>query len=131
MRPLGVFGPRNRAELDLDRATLLAQGTLEASVRDKVAAYLRSGTLVLALMEYTTDVVNAAFGVSGGSGIMTDGNYYWRVDAADYIEHYGFTLDEEILDWMKQNSWNAPPVSEEKLRNIDAELFARLRSREG
>ena len=47
VKPLGAFGPRNRAEFDLDRATLLAQGTLDAPTREHVTAYLRSGTLVL------------------------------------------------------------------------------------
>ncbi|MFV0460776.1 MAG: hypothetical protein ACK5MT_18630 [Actinomycetales bacterium] len=93
-----------------------------------MAAYLRSGTLVLALMEYTTDVVGDAFGVPGGSGIQTDGTYYWRVDAAEYVEHYGVGLDEEFLAWMEHHAWRAPTVPPADLADIDAQLFERLRA---
>jgi len=128
VKPLGVFGPRNRAEFDLDRATLLAQGTIDASTREHVAAYLRSGTLVLALMEYTADVIDGAFGVSGGSGILTDGTYYWRVDAAYYVEHHGIAIEDELVAWMEQHGWRAPEVSSGELAVIDGLLFERLRS---
>jgi len=128
VKPLGAFGPRNRAEFDLDRATLLAQGTLDAPTREHVTAYLRSGTLVLALMEYTTDVIDGAFGVSGGSGILTDGTFYWRVDAADYVEHHGVAIDDELVAWMEQHGWSAPRVPSGELAIIDGYLFERLRS---
>ncbi|HWU32161.1 MAG TPA: hypothetical protein VN108_04760 [Marmoricola sp.] len=93
-----------------------------------MAQYLRSGTLVLALMEYTTDVIDPSFGVSGGSGILTDGTYYWRVDAADYVERHGVALDDEIVAWMEQEGWRAREVLQEELVAIDADLFDRLRS---
>ncbi|MFZ2503067.1 MAG: hypothetical protein WAW88_10380 [Nocardioides sp.] len=127
VRPLGVFGPRSRSEFALDREELLAQGTLAESLRGQVAAYLRSGALVLALMEHTRDVIDGAFGTPGGSGILTDGTFYWRADAADYVEHYGIAVDEEALDWMESNDWQAPAVTPDELSRIDAELFKRLR----
>lgn len=130
VKPLGVFGPRNRAEFELDRATLLAQGTLDVVTRERVAAYLRSGTLALALMEYTTDVIDGAFGVSGGSGILTDGTYYWRVDAADYVDLHGVALDDELLAWMELQGWRAPEVPAGELAAIDGYLYERLRSRQ-
>lgn len=128
VRPLGVFGPRNRSEFALDREELLARGALAESLREQVAAYLRSGTVVLALMEHTRDVIDGSFGTPGGSGILTDGTYYWRADAADYVEHHGVAVEEEALEWMERHAWQAPAVSPDELSRIDAELFARLRS---
>lgn len=128
VRPLGVFGPHNRAEFALDRELLLAQDRLDEPTRERVAGYLRSGTLVLALMEYTTDVIDGAFGVSGGSGIVTDGIYYWRFDAAWYVECYGIAIAGELLAWMEQHDWRAPEVAAHELAEIDAYLFERLRS---
>ncbi|MEZ5192623.1 MAG: hypothetical protein R2734_08950 [Nocardioides sp.] len=98
------------------------------SLREQVAAYLRSGTVVLALMEHTRDVIDGSFGTPGGSGLLTDGTYYWRADAADYVEHHGVAVEEEALEWMERHAWQAPAVSPDALSRIDAELFERLRS---
>lgn len=47
VRPLGVFGPAGPNP------------------------FARGGVLVIALMEYTEDVLGGRFGVSGGSGVKT------------------------------------------------------------
>jgi hypothetical protein len=109
--PLGVFGrgwPSSESER-VRRELLPLVGKLSEDECPLIARYLRAGTVVFALMEWTTDVIGAfpepklekfrpgfhileavggRFDVAGGSGILTDGTYYWRTDTADYVEHY-------------------------------------------
>ncbi len=49
------------------------------------------------------------FDVAGGSGILTDGAYYWRTDTADYVEHYWTGLPDEFLRHGRSLGWMAPP----------------------
>lgn len=130
VKPLGVFGPGGDRPFELSPEVLRPLvGELDAELRAKVAGYLRGGALVIALMEYTEDVLEGRFGVSGGSGVMTDGTYYWRCDAADYVETYGIGLDQSALDHMARAEWSAPPVSQADVLDIDDFLVRELRKR--
>jgi len=123
--PLGLFGvvtgehefARLRDEL---RALV---GALPKDERSSIAAYLRSGAITAAIMEYTHDMLNGAFGVSGGSAVLTDGTYYWRYDTADYVEHYGIGLPEEFLRHGRSLGWVARPLSQEDILALDAYIY--------
>jgi hypothetical protein len=128
VEPLGVFGPGGDTPFDIEPEDLRPLvGTLDAGLRKKVAGYLRGGTVVIALMEYTEDVLEGRFGVSGGSGVMTDGSYYWRCDAAEYVQTYGIGLDQSIVDHMERANWQAPAVPPASVAAIDGFLVKRLR----
>lgn len=84
--PLEVLSPQGDAPFVLaPQALLPLKGAIQDELRPLVAGYLRSGTVVLALMSYTEDVLHGRFGVDGGSGVLTDGRYFWRRDAAEYV----------------------------------------------
>jgi hypothetical protein len=123
--PLGIFGViASQPEFEQLRDDLLAlQGAIPENERPLIARYLRAGAIVAALMEYTRDVVGGAFGVSGGSAINTDGTYYWRVDAADYVEHYGIRLPDSFICHGRALQWLAPAVSPEDVLLIDKYLY--------
>jgi len=115
---------------------LVLAGAIPREERSAIASYLRAGAIVFAFMEWTTDVVGAfrkprldrkkvtgthildvvggAFDTAGGSGICTDGFYYWRADAADYVEHYGIGLPEDFLRHGRSSGWIAPPTMTEE-----------------
>jgi hypothetical protein len=127
-KPLGVFGPTRASAFALSADTLRPLvGKLDRELRPAVAAYLRAGAVVLPIMEYTEDVLGKRFGVSGGSGVLTDGTYYWRGDAADYVETYGIGLDDEFVLHMMENDWSVPEVPEEVLVAYDEYLYTLLR----
>ena len=92
--PLVPFGSANR--LDGDSLVKL-RGSILPGSRHEIPNYLRNCSLILAWMEYTRDQIGDQFGVSGGSAIMSDGVYYWRLDAADYVETYGIALPPDFL----------------------------------
>ncbi len=112
LEPLGIFAPRLDGEslITIETATPL-RGRLSPELRSPVASYLRAGAILFAIMEYTDDVLEQRFGVSGGSAVLSDGRYYWRLDAADYVETYGLAVPEDALDHMRLRGWK-PPVFE-------------------
>jgi hypothetical protein len=126
VEPLGVFGPTREAPV-MKAATLrqLRDG-LDPGLRASVAAYLKSGAVILAFMEYTTDLLEGRFGVSGGSGVLSDGVYYWRRDAAEYVGEYGIMLPPPVLEHMVRQNWTVPALDDEHLKVIDRYLFAEL-----
>lgn len=77
-------------------------------------------------MEYTVDVLDQRFGVSGGSAILTDGHYYWRRDAAEYIEEYGIGIEPSAIAWMSAKNWTVPDLSAEEISGIDSYLYSTL-----
>jgi hypothetical protein len=128
--PLGVFGVLARPhEMEELREELRAlSGAILAPERESIANYLRSGAVVVALMEYTRDVLGNAFGVSGGSGIHTDGVYYWRRDAAEYVYHYGIGLPADFVEHGRHLQWVPRSLSQEQIAAIDHYLVTNMRT---
>ncbi len=98
LRPLSVFAAEDlRSEPSAAQYMRSIAGKIELDDRDFLAAYLRSGQMVLAWMEQTTDVISGQFSVAGGSAILSDGKFFWRLDTADYVEAYGVQLPDEFI----------------------------------
>lgn len=148
VKPLGLFGKFPGSELKRGELLALA-GALAEGERAAIASYLRAGAIVFAIMECTKDVIGAfpkirrenirpgvnileawggAFAVSGGSAILTDGTFYWRLDAADYVEHYGIGLPEEFLCHGRSLGWSAPQLTPERVLAIDRYLMESART---
>lgn len=105
-------------------------GALDRSERNNIASYLRKGSVVLAIMEYTTDIVDGKFGTSGGSGILTDGEYYWRGDAADYVEVYGVSPGEAFIRHVHERGGEPPSLSQDTILEIDDYLVSLRRRKQ-
>lgn len=149
IKPLGVFGFAWPIDKEPVRRVLLPLvGMLPEAQRSSIGAYLRAGAITFAAMEYTTDVLGAfpnprrdkllagahilevfggAFAVPGGSGVLTDGTYYWRRDTADYVEHYGVGLPEEFLRHGRSLGWVARPMSQEDILAADQYVMEHIR----
>lgn len=124
LHPLGVFAimdfstsPDRAAELLRPRA-----GTLDHEDALRIAAYLRSGELVLAIMEQTVDVLDSRFSTAGGSGIQTDGRFFWRLDAADYVEHYDMSVPADFVELGRSIGWEPSELTAEQLRHADVAI---------
>jgi hypothetical protein len=60
VRPLGVFGLNGDEPFELTRDELEPLvGYLGVELRSKIGGYLRSGSMAMPIMEYTTDVLEA------------------------------------------------------------------------
>lgn len=129
VKPLGIFGQiHSQRSIAAMRDELAARvGGIPEADRRQVSEYLRSGSVVIALMEHTTDVIDGKFSSAGGSGIFTDGEYYWRGDTALYVEHYGIELPSEFMDYGSGIHWTSPKLTQDEILDIDDYLVSELR----
>ena len=122
--PLGIFGRIASQSAFAENADELRRraGEIPDGEREKIAEYLRSGTPVIALMGFSEDVLGSKFSRSGGTAIMSDGRFFWRLDAADYVEHYGIGLPEEFIAHGTARQWIAPTLSRDEVIDVDDRL---------
>lgn len=126
VRPLGVFGPLGERPFTLDPAVLRPLvGGLAADTRQQVADYLRGGTIIGALMGHSVDVLDGRFSVAGGFALLTDGEWYWRQDAADYVEQYGIAPPDEFV-WQCLRLGTPPELGTDRTNDIDNYLYGLL-----
>ncbi|WP_147434131.1 hypothetical protein [Propionibacterium australiense] len=77
----------------------------DPSTLKRIIGYLDNATLVYPWMEYTEDLIGGKFGVPGGSATMSDGTYYWRYDAVEYLKHYPIRIPEEAIKHFESKNW--------------------------
>jgi hypothetical protein len=122
---LSPIGALSILHLDADiRRTQVVFGRIRdrfVGDADVVSAYLRGGTVLLAVMEHTRDLLEGRFETPGGSAILTDGKFFWRLDAADYLEHYRVALPSEFVAWGESLGWEPVVLSEDAF--FDADTF--------
>jgi hypothetical protein len=80
-------------------------------------------------MEHTKDLIADSFGVPGGSSMMTDGHYYWRLDTAEYVAVYGCALPQDFLVACRARAWAAARLSDDEIASADDYIMRRLRER--
>ncbi|MFI1003189.1 hypothetical protein ACIP10_29700 [Streptomyces galbus] len=74
-------------------------------------------------MGFSEDVLGNRFTCSGGPALMSDGDFFWRLDAADYVEHYGVALPEEFLAHGTARQWTAArPLTRDEILEVDHRL---------
>ncbi|NEA46713.1 hypothetical protein [Streptomyces sp. SID10815] len=122
--PLGIFGRIASQSAFVENAEELGHlvGTIPMEERGKVAGYLRSGTPIIALMGLSKNILGNKFSCSGGTAITSDGRFFWRLDAADYVEHYGIELPEEFIVHSTARQWIAPVLSRDEVIDVDNRL---------
>ncbi len=120
LQPLGPFAILRLSERPEDARRWLseARGGLELPA-GLVSAYLRAGSVVLAIMEQTVDLVGAKFSVAGGSAIQTDGEFFWRMDTADYIDAYRVALPDEFLLQRLEAGWSQRVLTRQEMIDVD------------
>lgn len=124
LRPLGTLAPMGRERWS--GATLDRSEEMPADLRARVSDYLAGCPVFLAWMEYTRDELEDRFGVSGGSAIASDGLYYWRLDAVEYIKEYGIPVPAEAIAHFQKASWTPPTLDRDAYIEIYQELDERL-----
>jgi hypothetical protein len=90
--------------------------------QDLVVRYLLAGHPVLDVMEGTGDVIGGTFRVPGGSSVLTDGTYFWRLDLASYVQHHTIPLPRDFTDAMAENGFEVPSVPRERLIAVSLEV---------
>ena len=123
LRPLGVFAILHLSEQPERAHRVLSdlRGGLCESPK-VVSTYLRSGSIVLAIMEQTSDLIGAKFSVAGGSAILTDGEYFWRADTAEYVEFYGVALPLEFELSRSEAGWQQRVLTTQEVIDADRQI---------
>lgn len=98
MKALGFFkefevGKNDASDRSMIDVLRVAPGWRE----DEVVSYLESGIPLVDIMESTVNALGGAAHIRGGSSIMTDGTWVWRLDLAYYVRNYHLQLDEDFL----------------------------------
>ena len=119
--PLGSLAPRPGEEWSGELLDLALVMPHELCV--KVVDYLSRCPVFLAWMEYTRDAIGDRFGVSGGSAIASDGCYYWRLDAVEYIKEYVISVPDSAVRHMESRAWVPPEFSRQEYLAIYEELM--------
>lgn len=122
--PLGIFGRIASQSAFSENADELRRGVgvIPKGDRGRIAEYLRSGTPIIALMGFSEDILDNKFSRPGGTAIMSDGRFFWRLDAADYVEHYGIELPAEFIAHGNSRQWISPVLTREEVAAVDRHL---------
>ncbi|MFF4262015.1 hypothetical protein [Streptomyces virginiae] len=111
-------------EMDPENAAVFRE-PIEDKVRDRtpypkaeVKRYLDSGHPIFDIMESTIDVIEGTFRVPGGSSLLSDGRFVWRVDLAAYIERYNLALPAEFVEHAGGHGFSMPAEDLPTLRAV-------------
>lgn len=79
---------------------LLAQTSnrLDPSVKPMVLEYLGHGTRVFDVMGTSPDPLNPAQVIDGGPSLVTDGEFVWRLDLANYVSAHNIELPADFIE---------------------------------
>ncbi|MEW2505949.1 hypothetical protein AB0878_36350 [Amycolatopsis sp. NPDC047767] len=113
------------AELEERRPDVFQGSIFDAISRDRspneanLVAYLDSGHDLIDIMEGTEDVVaGKGSSVSGGSSLMTDGVWVWRLDLPFFVKKYHLELDPEFVWHAASNRYVVPDIPRQELRRL-------------
>ena len=115
LAPSAGAGPWRGAHLDRSEP-------MNKSERRNVIQYMEGCPTVEAWMCATQDEIGDKFWVSGGCNIASDGTWYWRLDAIEYIRHYGIRIPRAAMLHFEERDWTAPQMSDEGERAVKREL---------
>jgi len=128
--PLGTLAPAYSGDPytgeNIDRTSVMP-----LELRGPVAGYLSACPSYLPWMEYTRDVIGDRFGVPGDAAIHSDGTYYWRADAVEYIREYGIPVPEDAIRLFESRNWQPPELSPEESKGVYLQIMAMFTRKPG
>ncbi|AJM76960.1 hypothetical protein [Rathayibacter toxicus] len=76
---------------------------LPVGEKSVVCDYLDRGVALFEWMEPSIDLLEARFEIPAGRGMKTDGRFYWRADAAAYVNYHDVDISDKLLTWIKSS----------------------------
>ena len=93
--------------------------TLEPLIR-----YLECSPMILPWMECTEDLIGRKFKVLGGSAVMSDGKYFWRHEAGEYLRHYPIRVHDEAIAHFRLRRWDPPEFTSAEIAELERVLIS-------
>ena len=106
-------------------------GLIDKNIAEKAARYLSSGIPVIDFMEATYDPFDKNAVISGGSSLLSDGHWVWRVDLAYLVEKYCLWLPDELISEVVERSVVDQSLEAEVLEKSEAIYKEYERIRQG
>ena len=125
MRPLMVFEPMDGQDLTREELEPYV-GKLDGSLVDVTYRYLASGTTIFAWMGFSPDVVADEFDSS--PLVMSDGVYYWRRWAADYVWYHSVALPQDFIDRCVERAGVPRSLSHDEVVALHSMIDSEFRS---
>lgn len=91
--------------------------------RERIAGYLRGGTILAATGTRVADWFEPGQEPSVALALLTDGTWVWPSDLAHYVEKHGVRVPDEFMEHMSGRGWEATAVAPDTLLRLEAELF--------
>ena len=104
---------------------------IDKDIAVKAARYLSSGIPVIDFMEATYDPFDKNTVISGGSSLLSDGYWIWRVDLAYLVEKYCLWLPDEFISEAVERSVVDKSLEAEVLEKSEAIYKEYERRRQG
>jgi hypothetical protein len=82
----------------------------------ELVRYLKSGHVLVDMMDTMRDVVSGDEWILAASTTLTDGEWLWRDDLAHYVRRHHVRLPEEFMACVRANGYRVPDVDEATLR---------------
>ncbi|MFI5929592.1 hypothetical protein ACIA3K_26960 [Micromonospora sp. NPDC051543] len=75
----------------------------------QVVAYLKSGHVLIDVMDVADDAFDSTRQVMNGSTVVTDGDWLWRKDLAYYVGRHRIALPQDFLALIRERDYVVPP----------------------
>lgn len=116
MKFAGMFRELGPVGLDVPQESIFEQ-VLPEELPDlaDVVRYLRSGYELISMMDVNDDVFEPSRQFLGGSSVLTDGDWLWRHDFAEYVRLHRVAVPEELLSTIRERGYAVPELDESVL----------------
>ena len=97
MKALGLISELDGTRLANLPSLVQISQKLDPAVKQAVLEYLSRGTTFFDVMEATPDPLSVGKSISGGSSLVTDGFWVWRLDLTNYVSAHNIELPDEFI----------------------------------
>ena len=91
---------------------------------ERLMRYLEYSPMILPWMECTEDLIGRKFKVLGGSAVMSDGKYFWRHEAGEYLRHYPIRVHDEAIAHFRLRRWDPPEFTSAEIAELERVLIS-------
>jgi hypothetical protein len=89
---------------------------------DRVVSYLRDGHVLITMMDLQDDWFAPDHPIMNGSSVLTDGEWFWRIDLAHYVGRHHVSLPAEFLARIRAGHYIVPDLDEPTLIALTDEI---------
>jgi hypothetical protein len=121
-RPAGFFRELGTLRPGTPQPSIADQARESLPDAEQVVAYLRGGHVLIDMMDVQKDWFDPSHKIMDGPTVVTDGEWYWRIDLAHYVGRHHLRLPADFLARIRDNDYTVPDLDEPTLIAISDEI---------